>query len=218
MTNEPITCAELKDDCLEQVAAYCGHRPWREFCALRDKLAALEAENVRLRERLDAEARLTDQANRFSEEHAGTLIAQANEIARLKDELRMTDLLLEQREKVLRAIPECPSHGACVPWALEWIASKIEGRESVNSAEWADRFARTGELPREPGVQLPDVQAGASLEPPAAPNVEGTCPTCGEDATKAAREVFEKHMGERYKTEEDLKRVTHQDWNAKPNS
>ena len=40
----------------------------------------------------------------------------------LKEELDLTDRLLENREQVLRAIPECPIHGSdCVQHALEWI-------------------------------------------------------------------------------------------------
>jgi len=43
-------------------------------------------------------------------------------VARLKEELDITDKLLADRDRVLRAIPECPVHGSgCVPWALEWI-------------------------------------------------------------------------------------------------
>ena len=41
---------------------------------------------------------------------------------KLREELDITDKLLAERELVLRAIPECPEHGAgCVPYALEWI-------------------------------------------------------------------------------------------------
>jgi len=45
----------------------------------------------------------------------------------LREELRVTDALLEERQRVLDAIPECPCHGPCVPHALEWIekAKKI---------------------------------------------------------------------------------------------
>jgi len=40
----------------------------------------------------------------------------------LRQELDITDKLLAERERVLRAIPECPAHGpSCVPHALEWI-------------------------------------------------------------------------------------------------
>jgi hypothetical protein len=40
----------------------------------------------------------------------------------LKENLRITEALLDERERVLRAIPECPAHGAaCVPHALEWV-------------------------------------------------------------------------------------------------
>lgn len=41
----------------------------------------------------------------------------------LRRELEVTDRLLTERERVLRAIPECPAHGPdCVPHALKWIA------------------------------------------------------------------------------------------------
>jgi hypothetical protein len=49
---------------------------------------------------------------------------------RLKEELKVTDHLLDERELVLRAIPECPAHGACVPHALEWI-EKTKGAEAA---------------------------------------------------------------------------------------
>jgi hypothetical protein len=40
----------------------------------------------------------------------------------LREQLDITDRLLENREQVFRAIPECPIHGSgCVPHALEWI-------------------------------------------------------------------------------------------------
>ena len=42
-------------------------------------------------------------------------------IAALADELRVTDQLLAERQRVLDAIPECTCHGACIPHALEWI-------------------------------------------------------------------------------------------------
>ena len=41
--------------------------------------------------------------------------------ADLKHELEVTDKLLAERQRVLDAIPECPSHGKCVPHAIEWI-------------------------------------------------------------------------------------------------
>ncbi len=39
----------------------------------------------------------------------------------LKHELEVTDKLLDERQKVLDAIPECRIHGKCVPHAIEWI-------------------------------------------------------------------------------------------------
>ena len=43
-------------------------------------------------------------------------------IAIMKETHRATSGLLEQRQRVLNAIPDCPTHGAnCVPHAIEWI-------------------------------------------------------------------------------------------------
>lgn len=43
-------------------------------------------------------------------------------VAELELELKTTDILLEHRNGVLRAIPECRAHGnQCIPGALEWI-------------------------------------------------------------------------------------------------
>lgn len=42
-------------------------------------------------------------------------------IVELEEELRITDLLLNDREKLLLAIPRCPVHGPCIPHALEWV-------------------------------------------------------------------------------------------------
>jgi hypothetical protein len=54
---------------------------------------------------------------------------EANE-RHLREELDLTDRLLENREQVLRAIPECPIHGpGCVPHAMEWI-ERAKAREA----------------------------------------------------------------------------------------
>lgn len=42
-------------------------------------------------------------------------------IRELETELATTNRLLEEREKLLSAIPECPAHGKCIPHAVEWI-------------------------------------------------------------------------------------------------
>ena len=53
---------DMRDDCLEQVAAHIGYRPWREFCAIKDKLAAAERERDAARAKL---AVLVDAAERI---------------------------------------------------------------------------------------------------------------------------------------------------------
>lgn len=47
-----------------------------------------------------------------------------DEITKLKNELKVTDELLNDRQLLLDAIPECEAHGKCVPHALDWIEIK----------------------------------------------------------------------------------------------
>lgn len=55
----------------------------------------------------------------------------AVKIERLQTELKTTDRLLNERQKLLEAIPQCSDHGSCVPHALEWI-SKVKQLQSEN--------------------------------------------------------------------------------------
>lgn len=42
-------------------------------------------------------------------------------------ELKVTEQLLAERQRVLDTIPPCPTHGGnCVPWAVAWIKSKLK--------------------------------------------------------------------------------------------
>ncbi len=50
--------------------------------------------------------------------------------ADLKHELEVTDKLLNERQRVLDAIPECQSHGKCVPHAIEWIEEMKANRKN----------------------------------------------------------------------------------------
>lgn len=44
----------------------------------------------------------------------------------LKEDLRVTNALLIEREAVLQVVPHCPLHGACVPHALEWLRDTVK--------------------------------------------------------------------------------------------
>lgn len=49
-------------------------------------------------------------------------------VSRLKEYIRTTECILHERNRVLRAIPECPMHGnGCVPHALDWIDKQMSG-------------------------------------------------------------------------------------------
>src|SRR3990167_1583902 len=39
----------------------------------------------------------------------------------IQNDLKVTNSLYEERQRLLDAIPECPTHGKCVPYVLEWI-------------------------------------------------------------------------------------------------
>lgn len=58
-------------------------------------------------------------------------------VTELESELAVSDKLLQHREQLLNAIPDCPVHGSgCVPHALEWIeAMKAQAQESKESGE-----------------------------------------------------------------------------------
>lgn len=42
-------------------------------------------------------------------------------VSELEKEIKVTDDLLADRQRLLDAIPECEVHGKCIPHALEWI-------------------------------------------------------------------------------------------------
>jgi len=46
---------------------------------------------------------------------------QNENIEKLEAELKVSEELLEDREDLLEAIPQCPVHGKCMPHAIEWI-------------------------------------------------------------------------------------------------
>ena len=49
-------------------------------------------------------------------------------VKELERELKLTDDLLDRRQEVLDAIPECKEHGVgCIPHAMEWIKKQKEG-------------------------------------------------------------------------------------------
>lgn len=52
---------------------------------------------------------------------------QALQITALENELKVTDKLLAERQKVIDLIPECQVHGGnCIPHALEWIQKQLQ--------------------------------------------------------------------------------------------
>lgn len=51
-------------------------------------------------------------------------------------EIRVLNYLLAERERVLDAIPPCPSHGSsCVPHALDWVNRKVAESTPVTTVE-----------------------------------------------------------------------------------
>ena len=44
------------------------------------------------------------------------------EIEEFRREIKVSDQLIEQRDRLLQSIPECPVHGSgCIPHAIEWV-------------------------------------------------------------------------------------------------
>lgn len=63
------------------------------------------------------------------ESEANDLIQVVNAV--LQKELDVTNQLLNERQKVLDAIPECPDHGSCVPHAIKWINDMVGLKKKV---------------------------------------------------------------------------------------
>lgn len=43
----------------------------------------------------------------------------------LKAEVETDDRLLAERDRLVAAIPQCPVHGPCIPYAIEWVERAI---------------------------------------------------------------------------------------------
>lgn len=69
--------------------------------------------------------------------------ALAAEIDRLRAELKVSDALIQERDRLLDAIPPCPDHGACVPHAIEWV----EAAKRLNAVNAELVAALQGVLP-----------------------------------------------------------------------
>ena len=61
-------------------------------------------------------------SNTMTEEKFVEVVSKYTE--QLQSELKVTESLLNERQRLLDAIPECPVHGKCVPYALKWIEKK----------------------------------------------------------------------------------------------
>lgn len=60
------------------------------------------------------------------------------EVDAIRKELEVTEQLLNERQRVLDAIPECPGHGRnCVPHALAWIEKMLRTKQSTQPVEEA---------------------------------------------------------------------------------
>ena len=75
-----------------------------------------------------------------ADNHLNEQIENANK--ELTEELKVTDDLLKERQKVIDLIPECQSHGGnCIPNAIDWIKAAKELMDEnskllANIAEW----------------------------------------------------------------------------------
>lgn len=62
------------------------------------------------------------------------------EYVKMKRELKVLEQILDERNRLLAAIPECEVHGQCVPHALEWIEEsksiRADYKKSVEQTKW----------------------------------------------------------------------------------
>jgi hypothetical protein len=57
-----------------------------------------------------------------------TIAALVAEVKRLRSFIQQTksadDIIYAKYKQLMAALPECPEHGECVPFAIDWIRSK----------------------------------------------------------------------------------------------
>lgn len=58
----------------------------------------------------------------------------------LRAELEITNKLLDERNRLLDAIPKCNVHGACIPHAIEWVKSTNRYIEDLEQGIPAEAF------------------------------------------------------------------------------
>lgn len=67
------------------------------------------------------------------------ILALLDELQACKEELRITENLLQARDRLIAEIPECPDHGPnCLPHARDWIRSNLVQVEPVPAINWSD--------------------------------------------------------------------------------
>jgi hypothetical protein len=79
------------------------------------EITATKTQQIRtLQDRLDRTRKRMEEAMRLCE-------AAQKRNAELMEEVTVDDQLLRQLEELLKAVPECPTHGRCIPHAIEWV-------------------------------------------------------------------------------------------------
>jgi hypothetical protein len=55
-------------------------------------------------------------------EDAAALIAEVKRLRRITQQTEMTyDLTYENYKRLMAQLPQCPEHGECVPYAIDWL-------------------------------------------------------------------------------------------------
>ena len=83
---------------------------------------------------------LEEQVRKYA---ANTQVSADKSLSEIKTIL---EKLLEERERVMRAIPACPLHGnQCVPQALEWISKQVKRDATCSTCRFWKQFRSTDE-------------------------------------------------------------------------
>jgi len=70
---------------------------------------------------------------------AGECACLQRDLTTLRAELKVTEELLAERQRLLDAVPECPSHGPCVPHAIKWIETAKALRAGIATLnQWCE--------------------------------------------------------------------------------
>lgn len=66
-------------------------------------------------------------------------------ISKYREEISVADKIIAERDRLIGVIPNCPVHGQCVPYAIEWVEKSILMMRALKDENEALRRGMSGD-------------------------------------------------------------------------